>query len=59
VDQLAARLGPVPINEGSKAEMAAYVGAPGGLSALTPAQLETKVRGLVHLILGTAEYQMG
>jgi uncharacterized protein (DUF1800 family) len=58
VDLLAARLGPVPINEGSKAEMAAYVGAPGGLSTLTLAQLDTKVRGLVHLIMGTAEYQM-
>jgi uncharacterized protein (DUF1800 family) len=59
VDQLAARLGPVPINDGSRAEMAAYVGAPGGLSTLAPAQLDTKVRGLVHLILGTAEYQVG
>jgi uncharacterized protein (DUF1800 family) len=59
VDQLAARLGPVPINAGSRAEMAAYVGATGGLSTLTPAQLDTKIRGLIHLIVGTAEYQVG
>ena len=48
VDQLAARLGPVPINDGSRAEMAAYVGASGGLSGLTTAQLDTKIRGLVQ-----------
>jgi uncharacterized protein (DUF1800 family) len=59
VDQLAAHLGPVPINDGSRAEMVAYMDAPGGLSTLTPAQLDTKVRGLIHLILGTAEYQVG
>jgi uncharacterized protein (DUF1800 family) len=59
VDQLAERLGPVPINDGSRAELAAYVNAPNGLGSLTPAQLDAKVRGLVHLILGTAEYQVG
>jgi Protein of unknown function (DUF1800) len=59
VDQLADRLGPVPINPGSRAEMAAYLAAPNGLSTLTPAQLDTKIRGLIHLIMGTAEYQVG
>jgi uncharacterized protein (DUF1800 family) len=59
VDQLAELLGPVPINDGSRAELAAYVNAPNGLASLKPAQIETKVRGLIHLILGTAEYQVG
>jgi len=59
VDQLAGRLGPVPINDGSRAELAAYVNAPNGLAFLTPAQLDTKLRGLIHLMLGTAEYQVG
>jgi hypothetical protein len=49
----------VPINDGNRAELAAYVNAPNGLASLTAAQLDAKVRGLVHLILGTAEYQVG
>jgi uncharacterized protein (DUF1800 family) len=59
VDQLAQRLGPVPINDGSRAEMAAYLDAPNGLAAITAVEMDTKVRGLIHLILGTAEYQVG
>jgi uncharacterized protein (DUF1800 family) len=59
VDQLAARLGPVPLNDGTRADLAAYVGAPGSLAALSPESLDTKVRGLIHLIMGTAEYQVG
>ncbi|HLB77979.1 MAG TPA: DUF1501 domain-containing protein, partial [Candidatus Dormibacteraeota bacterium] len=58
VDQLAERLGPVPINDGSRAEMAAYLDAPNGLAAMTPVEMDTKIRGLIHLILGTAEYQV-
>jgi uncharacterized protein (DUF1800 family) len=59
VDQVAERLGPVPLNDGSRAEIAAYLNAPNGLTSFTPVEIDTKVRGLVHLILGTAEYQVG
>jgi len=59
VDQLAERLGPVPLNAGSRAELAAYLNAPNGLAAMTPTEIDTKVRGLIHLIMGTAEYQVG
>jgi hypothetical protein len=58
VDYLLEAMGSVPVTADTRAQMVAYMGAPGSLSSLTRQQLDMKTRGLIHLIVSTAEYQM-
>ena len=51
-------LGSVPVTPDSRQQMIAYMQAPDGLNSITSDQLDVQTRGLIHLIMSTAEYQM-
>jgi uncharacterized protein (DUF1800 family) len=58
VDFVLGAMGSVPVTAENRAQMVAYLEAPGGLRSITHEQLDVKTRGLIHLIMSTAEYQM-
>jgi hypothetical protein len=58
VDYVLGAMGSVPATAENRQQMIAYMEAPGGLNSISRDQLDTKTRGLIHLILSTAEYQM-
>jgi uncharacterized protein (DUF1800 family) len=58
VDYLLEAMGAVPVTADTRQQMIAYMQAPGGLNSLSRRQLDMKTRGLIHLIMSTAEYQM-
>jgi hypothetical protein len=58
VDYLLEAMGSVPVTDPARLEMIGYIQAPRDLSSLSARQLDMKTRGLIHLIMSTAEYQM-
>jgi uncharacterized protein (DUF1800 family) len=58
VDYLLEAMGSVPVTADSRQVMIAYMQASVGLNSLTRQQLDMKTRGLIHLIMSSAEYQM-
>lgn len=56
VDYFSRTLGPVPYSAEVRADLAGYIRQTTGNS--TADSLDTRVRGLIHLMLGTAEYQL-
>jgi len=58
VDFILESLGAVPDTPETRQQLIAYLQAPGGLNSLSRRQLDMKTRGLIHLIMSTAEYQM-
>jgi uncharacterized protein (DUF1800 family) len=58
VDFVLDSMGAVPVTPDTRAELIAYMEAPSGLQYLSRRQLDMKTRGLIHLIMSTAEYQM-
>jgi len=58
VDYLLESMGAVPVTADTRQEMIAYMQAPNGLNSIPSTQLDLKTRGLIHLIMSTAEYQM-
>ena len=58
VDYVLDSMGAVPTTPEARAEMIAYMEAPRGINSLSRRDLDMKTRGLIHLIMSTAEYQM-
>jgi len=58
VDYVLDAMGSVPVTADTRQQMIAYMEAPAGLNSLPRQQLDMKTRGLIHLIMSTAEYQM-
>jgi len=58
VDYVLDAMGSVPVTADTRQQMIAYMEAPAGLNRLPRQQLDMKTRGLIHLIMSTAEYQM-
>jgi uncharacterized protein (DUF1800 family) len=56
VDFLAGALGPLPYSAGVRADLVGYLNQMTGNSSAD--SKDTKVRGLIHLMLGSAEYQL-
>jgi uncharacterized protein (DUF1800 family) len=56
VDFFARALGPLPYSVDVRADLAGYITQSTGNASAD--SLDTKVRGLIHLMLGTAEYQL-
>jgi uncharacterized protein (DUF1800 family) len=56
VSFFAQALGAIPYSAGVRADLAGYITQTTGNSSAD--SMDTKVRGLVHLMLGTAEYQL-
>jgi len=56
VDYFAQALGPLPFSADVRADLAGYITQTTGNSSAD--SMDTKVRGVIHLILGTAEYQL-
>jgi uncharacterized protein (DUF1800 family) len=56
VDFLVRSLGPLPLDSGARADLVGYYNQTTGNA--TADSMDTKVRGLLHLLLGTAEYQL-
>jgi uncharacterized protein (DUF1800 family) len=56
VDFLAQSLGPLPLDGGARADLVGYYNQTTGNT--TADSMDTKVRGLLHLLMGTAEYQL-
>jgi uncharacterized protein (DUF1800 family) len=58
VDYVLDAMGAVQVTPDTRQQLIAYVGAPNGLNSLSRRDLDMKTRGLIHLIMSTAEYQM-
>jgi hypothetical protein len=58
VDYVVDSLGAVPVSPETRQELVAYMEAPNGLRSVTRRHLDMKTRGLIHLIMSTAEYQL-
>jgi uncharacterized protein (DUF1800 family) len=56
VDFLSQSLGPLPLDGGARADLVGYYNQTTGNT--TADSMDTKVRGLLHLLMGTAEYQL-
>jgi uncharacterized protein (DUF1800 family) len=56
VDFLSQSLGPLPLDGGARADLVGYYNQTTGNT--TADSLDTKVRGVLHLLMGTAEYQL-
>jgi uncharacterized protein (DUF1800 family) len=56
VDFVAQSLGPLPFSSGARADLLGYYNQVTGNT--TADSQDTKVRGLLHLVMGTAEYQL-
>jgi uncharacterized protein (DUF1800 family) len=58
VDYVLDSMGSVPVTAETRQELVAYMEAPSGLGSVSRRQLDMKTRGLIHLIMSTAEYQL-
>jgi len=58
VDYVLDSMGAVQVTPDTRQELISYMNAPNGLIYLTRRNLDMKTRGLIHLIMSTAEYQM-
>jgi uncharacterized protein (DUF1800 family) len=56
VDFLSQSLGPLPLDGDARADLVGYYNLTTGNT--TADSMDTKVRGLLHLLMGTAEYQL-